>query len=380
MKTVCEKNMCAGCMACVEVCPKSAITIKDELKHYNAIIGNSCIDCGACQKVCQNNYPAECIEPQQWYQGWANDNNIRMNGSSGGFAMALAYGFVRNVGTVCSCAFVNGAFVFRFADTETELKKFAGSKYVKSNPQGIYKKVREKLKNGEKILFIGLPCQVSALRNCVGKNLSNGLYTIDLICHGTPSPKVLETFLQQHGYELNELKDVSFRSKGKFRVTGDYKSIAAQGTSDNYMISFLGSLTYTENCYNCQYAKLQRVSDLTLGDSWGSSLPNDEWKRGISLVLCQTDKGKELLEYADMHLEKVDLQNAIERNHQLNHPSVKPGKRNVFFEGLSKGKNFDYLVFQAFPKKCLKQMIKRILIVLKIIPEGDITYRIEIRK
>ena len=370
MKTVCEKDLCAGCMACVEVCPKRAITIKDELRHYNAVIGDSCIDCGACHRVCQKNHPAESVEPQQWYQGWANDKNIRMDGSSGGLAMALARGFVQNGGMVCSCVFVDGKFSFKFADTADTLKEFAGSKYVKSNPLGIYKKVKEELKKDEKILFIGLPCQVSALRNFVGDKLYNGLYTIDLICHGTPSPKVLETFLQQHGYKLNELKDVSFRSKGIFRVMGDYKSIAAQGTSDSYMISFLGALTYTDNCYSCQYAKLQRVSDLTLGDSWGSTLPRDEWEKGISLVLCQTDKGKALLEHSDLHLEKVDLNNAVARNHQLSYPSIKPEKWNVFFDGIRKGKNFNLLVFQVFPKKCLKQMIKRIFIALKIIRGG----------
>ena len=46
MKTVCEENKCAGCMACVDVCPKQAIEVKDELSFYNAEINDKCIDCG----------------------------------------------------------------------------------------------------------------------------------------------------------------------------------------------------------------------------------------------------------------------------------------------------------------------------------------------
>ena len=370
MKTVCKKDMCAGCMACLEVCPQNAISIKDEVKHYNAIIGDRCIDCGACYLICQNNHPAEMGKPQQWYQGWANDVSIRANGSSGGLAMSVASAFVKNGGTVCSCVFDDGEFTFQFANTIKDLKKFAGSKYVKSNPYGIYKKIKARLKQGEKILFIGLPCQVSALRNFIKGTLEIGLYTIDLICHGTPSPQILDVFLRQHGYDLKELKSVSFRKKDGFRFSGDYKSVASKGISDRYMISFLESLSYTENCYSCQYAQFYRVSDLTLGDSWGSNLPNSEWKKGISLVLCQTEKGKKLLKQADLHLEKVDLKTAIENNHQLEHPSVKPRKWKLFMDGVIMEKKVDGITFRCLPKKCIKQMTKRVLISLKIIQGG----------
>ena len=52
MKTVCELNMCNGCMACVEKCHRNAITIKDDLKYYNALIDTKkCVDCGLCTSV-----------------------------------------------------------------------------------------------------------------------------------------------------------------------------------------------------------------------------------------------------------------------------------------------------------------------------------------
>ena len=191
-----------------------------------------------------------------------------------------------------------------------------------------------------------------------------------MICHGTPSPKLLDKFLNQYNFELDALQDIQFRVKAKFMVYGDYKGIITNGVSDKYSIAFLNSLTYTENCYSCQYAKISRVSDLTLGDSWGSELSIEEQKKGISLVLSMTDKGSELLQMADVHLQSVDLTKAVANNHQLEHPSDLPKGRNMFFKKLQKGK-FNRLVFQQLPKQCLRQDVKQLLLKLKIIRFGE---------
>lgn len=366
MKTVCELNKCAGCMACVDICPKGAIEIKDSLSAYNAVIDEKkCIGCNACHKVCQANHPASAKNPINWHQGWTGNPEMRKECSSGGAATAISKGFLENGGIVCGCTFNEGKFIFEFAKNEDELKKFIGSKYVKSNPIGIYKEIKSRLKREEKVLFIGLPCQVAALRNFISTDLSDKLYTIDLICHGTPSPEVLDIFLKQYGVTLSKLKDIKFRVKAKFQIYGDYKGIITKGVSDRYSIAFLNSLIYTENCYSCPYAKKERVSDVTLGDSWGSELTIDEQKKGISLILSQTEKGNNLLNMANLHLEPVDIDKAIKNNHQLAYPSIKPVGREKFFAGLRSWK-FNSLVFQQFPKQCLRQAMKLILIKLKL--------------
>lgn len=77
MKTVCELNMCNGCMACVEKCHRNAITIKDDLKYYNALVDTKkCVDCGLCTKVCPRENDNDMSKPKWWYQGWA-DSEIR---------------------------------------------------------------------------------------------------------------------------------------------------------------------------------------------------------------------------------------------------------------------------------------------------------------
>lgn len=368
MKTVCDVNKCAGCMACVDICPKEAISIEDSISAYNAVIDESkCTNCGACNRICQKNHPYQSMKPMKWYQGWAKDEKIREKSSSGGFATAIAKAFVLSGGIVCSCIFEAGEFRFGFAKTEQEVEKFTGSKYVKSNPQGIYKKINQLLKNNERVLFIGLPCQVAALRNFVNTSFSDNLYTADLICHGTPSPKLLEIFLNQYDRSLKTMSNITFRNKDKYQICGDRKGIITAGVSDKYSVAFVDSLISTDSCFDCAYAELDRVSDLTLGDSWGSELPIDVQKKGVSLALVQTTKGIELLENAELELKNADLNIAIENNHQLEHPSIEPKNRRKFLNNIKSGKSFNKGVFMNNPKYCLKQDVKEIMIKLNIL-------------
>lgn len=166
------------------------------------------------------------------------------------------------------------------------------------------------------------------------------------------------------------MKDIKFRVKAKFQIYGDYKSIITKGVSDRYSIAFLNALTYTENCYSCPYAKTERVSDVTLGDSWGSELALEEQKKGVSLILGQTEKGNELLKMVNLHLETVDIEKAKANNHQLECPSFMPTGREKFFKGL-KNYNFNSLVFRLLPKQCFRQNVKQLLIKTKLLRGGE---------
>lgn len=368
MKTVCKLNECAGCMACVDICNKNAISVIDQLSHYNAVIDeNKCVKCSSCFRVCQSNNPSEFKKPLKWNQGWTNDENLREICSSGGAAAELSTAFIKSGGVVCSCVFENGEFKFGIAEKAEQVNRFTGSKYVKSNPKGIYKIINNTLKKGIKVLFIGLPCQVAALNNYVEEKNKENLFTADLICHGTPSPKLLEAFLNQYGVSLNQLHDIKFRKKARFQINADDTYLVSKGVSDKYSIAFLNSLIYTENCYNCKYSQLERVSDITLGDSWGSELEFEEQKKGISLILCQTEKGKQLVNSADLTLKEVDIDKAIANNHQLERSSAKPKGIEEFFIDIGKNRSFNKSVSKQLPKQCFRQNVKEMLIKLKII-------------
>ena len=366
MKIVCQKNECNGCMACSSICPKQCITVKDTINAMNAEINEiACINCKMCERVCPNITKPEKTSPIEWKQGWA-EKDIRSKSTSGGAASAIIKSFIQSGGYVASCLFKGGKFAFELTNDLEVAKRFAGSKYVKSNPEGVYKKVQERLKT-DKVLFIGLPCQVAALKNYI-KNQEN-LYTIDLIFHGTPSVKLLDQYLGERGYNLKELKDVKFRTKTDMGLSVDGEKINLSRVMDHYLCAFLESIDYTENCYSCQFASLERVSDITLGDSWGTEY-KDEEKNGISLVLIQSEKGKELVNNSKLVLKDIDLDNAVANNHQLSHPSILSSKRDKFLKKIKDGKSFKFATFTVLPKLTTKQKIKLVLINLHLMQAG----------
>ena len=371
-ETVCEKSKCCGCYACESICPRQAITVNDEIQYMVPIIDSSrCIHCGLCYKVCPNHQKNDFFRPVKWYQGWAKEQDVREKSSSGGAAQAISRSFIENGGYVCSCLFQDGQFKFQVTNSISDIIKISGSKYVKSNPKSCYPDIVHVLKDfNAQLLFIGLPCQAAAARNYVGDKYKEKLYTVDLICHGTPSVKVLEHFLGDHKLDIGQLKKIRFRQKGRFAVEGE-TGFEPYGVMDEYSVAFLNGICYTENCYQCMFARTERASDLTLGDSWGSEL-SDEVGKGISLILCQTEKGNTLLSQtnASLELRPVDLNKAIACNPQLHGPSSRPNNLDKFFSALKNGKTLKYAVSRYCSQKYLRQMIKKFLIRIRVLKIG----------
>ena len=365
MRSVCCENDCTGCGACVSVCPQKAVILKDNIEYMIAEIDEDlCIRCKACYNVCQQNNPLVLSEPTCWYQGWAK-SSIRQNGSSGGLATSIMMSFVGEKSYVCSCIFDQGEFNYVITNKMSEIGKFSGSKYVKSKPNSVYKKILNYLKDNNRVLMIGLPCHIGALKKYINGLYSDRLYTIDLICHGTPSPELLKSYINEKRIQYNQIKNIKFREKNTFGLIVDDKPVVMPGTIDRYTLGFLKGLFYTKNCYSCQYAQTNRVGDLTLGDSWGTKLIDEE-KKGVSLVLCQNNKGKELIKTSDLYLHDVDLIEAKKSNHQLNTPTLERNERKSFFINYYKTNSFSQAVFRCYKKNCIKQVIKGILI--KFIP------------
>ena len=181
---------------------------------------------------------------------------------------------------------------------------------------------------------------------------------------------LLEKFLNGYHTSLKQIKAISFRYKNSFAVDADREYLAPKGTCDRYTLGFLRALFYTDNCYSCQYAGFDRISDITLGDSWGSDLPQEEERKGISLVIWQTSKGRELLDISNLHLVDVDIENAMSQNEQLKKPSTPHEERKKFFSCIEKGQSFGKAVFISIPWLCTKQMIKAVLIKLHIMSGG----------
>lgn len=330
---------CSGCLACVSKCSRAAITVhEDRIGHLRPVVNrHACVDCKACLKVCPEYRPQSLREPLEAWAAWARNEEKRMKSSSGALATLCSEWILENKGVVYGCAFVP-PFSFKHVRcvTPEELNALKGSKYVQSSMDGVYEQVAADIKQNKKVLFIGTPCQVAGIKSCFGTE--RNLYTIDLVCHGVPSVRLLEESLPQE--VLNKgVGQVEFRSGTKYHFTlraRDGGSVLYERPlyKDFFMKGFFVGLYNRESCYRCKYARVERCGDLTLGDFWGvdtSALSTDIHK-GVSLVLVNSKAGDTLFQDIKGQMEAVKrpLQEAVRANKQLLYPTRKQPRTCLF--------------------------------------------------
>lgn len=370
--TVCDKNLCSGCGVCVNKCHVGAVSIQHELFSINTVIDTEkCVQCNVCHCVCPNVAKVQKREPIEWRRGWANNRFVRKQGSSGGILSAVIEGFIAGGNYVCTCIFQAGAFKYVLTDKIGDLKKAPGSKYVKSNTNIVYEEVRLKLKTGNKVLFIGLPCQVAGVLNYVGLENRKLLYTVDMLCHGTPSKELFDQFLAEQGVAVSNINSVSFREKNDYEIRANTQYFSTRGTLDYYSLAFINGISYTDNCYSCIYATVERISDITVGDSWIKDNYKEELKNGISLIMVMTEKGRELLVLANASYVPADKENEMKVKPELSHPTVPLGDKAQFRQDILNGKSIEYAVIRVLPYKVFKQKVKGLLLRLGIIKCGE---------
>lgn len=354
MEPTLYKNKCTGCRACYSVCPKGAIKMISDNSGflYPEIDKNKCINCGLCKEVCsvENNTKFQTV--LQAYAAMASDD-IRLESSSGGAFTILAHKIIKQGGYVCGAAYnENLEVVHTIINKIDNLDKLRKSKYVQSDTMNCFKHIKTLLKNGDIVLFCGCPCQVEGLKLFLNNDYNN-LVTIDLICHGVPSQKVFNKFLEET-YGKKNIKEINFRDKnnGWNCLSTSVTTIDGYLNNDkDYFDGFINGLYMRECCYSCKYTNLNRVGDITLGDFWGISEKFND-NMGTSLILINSTKGETLLKICEKNFkllkpysisEILNTPNGIEG--ALNVPTNKSDFRNDFFEN--------------FEKKSFKDLIKK---------------------
>ncbi|WP_333960068.1 Coenzyme F420 hydrogenase/dehydrogenase, beta subunit C-terminal domain [Clostridium perfringens] len=352
-----SKNECCGCGACMNICPKAAITMKDDEYGfvYPEINNDICIQCELCKKVCafQNVNQSNCVLKS--YASAAVDKNIVLTSSSGGVFTSISEEFIKAGGIVYGCSMENtdnGLFPKHIRVSNiNELKKLQGSKYVQSDLGNCFIELKNDLLLGVKVMFSGTPCQVAALYSFLGNNKTDLLYTVDIVCHGVPSINFFRDYISNLNKKVKgQIINFRFRDKSNgWRLQGAIDYIDNNGKKKTKLINsevssyfklFLESSTYRDSCYNCKYTNKHRSGDITLGDYWGienvhpeyltRNLGTLEQKNGISCVLVNTLKGSELLNDfgVKLILKESSFSNVSAGNDQLNYPSEVNINRN----------------------------------------------------
>ena len=298
MKLVSENN-CTGCMACYNTCKNGAIEICQNEKGFYIpqIVGDKCSNCGRCLANCPQAGDICKNDVHSVFAAWNKDLIERRKSSSGGIAFLLAQRHLSTFGIVYGVGIIDNVVRFIRIDTIEKLHLIQGSKYVQAYVGDIFQCAKTDLDNGKQVLFFGTACQIAGLNKYLGTLYAN-LTTVDILCHGAPSPKVFEDYLNNFD---KAIQSINFRCKEHNWTTFDIQIDFADGSSykcsklsDPYMRGFLGELTTNKVCGSCKYTSKSRVSDITLGDFWGYISESRKYKNtedGISMVMTNSDKG-----------------------------------------------------------------------------------------
>ena len=368
-----EKHNCCGCSACVLVCPKQCISMSADNEGflYPQVDGAICIDCGLCDKVCPVINQEEPREPLAVYAAKNNNEEIRLKSSSGGIFTLLAEQIIAEGGVVFGARFNESwEVVHDYTETIEGLEPFRGSKYVQSVIGDNFIKAKQFLKDGRKVLFSGTPCQIAGLKKFLRKEYEN-LLTVEVVCHGVPSPMVWRDYLDYKrakravgkntvSSSLNELPviaGISFRDKTngwkKFGFKISYaaskaaeNSVSKSADNTNYEITpfsedlfmkgFLKNLYLRPSCYHCAARQGKSGADISIADYWGiqSIHPEIDDDKGTGLILINTKQGANYFNSTANQIDSLtsSYNKAIMQNPCIVKSVKEPNRRQQFWQ------------------------------------------------
>ncbi len=393
---VTDHKHCAGCGACIEACPQSAvIKIRDRYKFvYPSVQEDLCSFCGKCLEVCPKDKAIDrtVIEKfeQRYYIAKATDKNVLLKSHAGGIFYRLGMKILSEGGVVYGCVFDKDRHARHVrADNAEMLELMCGFKPVQSDTSGIYSSVKADLNRGLRVLFTGTPCQCDGLRGYLGRDYS-GLIMIDVLCGGATSEGVFNRYYYWLEQKLGgKIMDLRFENKQAFGHSCGIR-VLYRLKRQRFLLSFpleldrlnsmsIGGAINRRSCGTCKYASVQRVGDISLGRFVNpvQAHPNFPYAKGVSLVVISTAKGAALFEGIKNSIcfEESDFERAS-ANKRLSLPTAQSPQRKKILTDICRG-DFDKAV-KNFKSIGVYKAVK--IFVLAAIPDEAIYYSIQTAK
>lgn len=325
MPNLAPKHLCTGCSSCVSTCPKSCLRIifdENGFAYPECKDHSKCVMCGLCEVACPILHPVTVNDQETIaFAAYSMNYGLREESSSGGVFSEVALQIIRQGGIVFGAAYHDDFSVYHVGiTTEAGLAQLRGAKYAESELGDSFCKIRTCLQKGQKVMFVGTPCQVAGLNTFLKKEYEN-LITVDFACHGVPSPLAWKEYVNYRakrdaGGQLPQR--INLRSKHTGWSNYQYSNLyeyangvrySARSSKDPFMKLFVGDYINRESCANCIYKGYERVSDLTLGDFWGiwDIAPEMDDNKGTSLLLIHSEKGRDFLHCCEGKLETMPV-------------------------------------------------------------------------
>lgn len=385
---------CCGCGACEQVCPTRALSLGCDKYGFkiSQINVTLCINCGKCQKVCPSLNPVQNRTDYKniVFSAFTKDERKRNSGSSGGVFGLLAEYVLENGGIVYGAAFDNNLQLRHTAVTESkDLPSILKSKYLQSDIGNTYISIKKHLSKGRLVLFCGTPCQSLALYNFLDRKEIDNLFIVDFICHGVPSQRFFDKSINSYESRLHKkIENFSFRYKNVLDktelglhnwslTTQDGHQYKGNSYKFPFYYAYLRYMFFRPSCYTCKYCRVERCTDITLGDFWGlrsiEEIPVREFNKGFSMLIVNSHKGEELLSNIEICKKEYPLRMAIENNYAYVHPTKQSDESKKFFEDYEKLSWYDlekkYMILKTdlihrgcrFLKRIIKEWLKKLL-------------------
>ena len=343
-----NKEDCCGCSACESICSKDAISLMPDTEGflYPKVNSGVCIDCHLCENICpviRRDQNHNLNLPLKYFALRIKDKIKLSESSSGGAFTAFAQYVLCHNGIVVGATYSDKMLVKHiFVNREEDLWKLRGSKYVQSDLHGVFRSVRDMLKENKLVLFSGTPCQVEGLKLFLRKDYHN-LITIDLICHAVVSPRIFKDYIC---YLRNKFgKDIRWMNmRDKTLVGWSHRFVLKTSFND-------GSCAYDDNyipwgdifgshvanrpsCHQCRFTNYSRPGDVTIADFWDDRnlRPEIHSAEGTSVCLVNSEKGLCLLNNIRDYVEMWKITKDEAWQPCLESPTLAHEKRDEFWE------------------------------------------------
>lgn len=314
-------RLCVGCGACAYICPEKKISLQNNVDEgIRPLLKNTeCGSCYDCLEVCPGYrithqwHEYERGKENHWiakswglitdvWEGYAVDSQIRFQGSSAGLVTALALyclekmhmSGVVHIGADPDTPWQNKTY---FSKRREELLSRTGSRYSPASPCELFGSIESA---SAPAVFIGKPCDISALRKTASKNkrLEEKIgCVIGIFCAGTPSTKATLELLRNNSINPSEIRRLRYRGlgwPGNFSVWNDGEDTPCLTMPYMEAWGFLQQFR-PYRCYLCPDSTSE-FADISCGDPWYRENKSD--KEGFSLVCTRNNNGQTIINNA----------------------------------------------------------------------------------